>query len=139
MTSLLQKDKVVSFTGCCAWLCVSFRVKAVMCHCQCNMFSFLFLSPFLPLSTALLGTFLALRHLRALFSFFTSASEREKGTSSVPLEPLVFQRGSIHLSPCKQRKPQATNDLLVYLFQYFRWLVYLLIGHLLCLQECRSL
>lgn len=111
--------------------CVCFRVKAVMCHCQCNMFAFLFLSLFLSLFFLLLVALLLISPLCSSgleaspgpFFYFTSASEEKKDTSAVPLEPLVFQRGSINLSPCKRCKPRATNDLLVYLFQYFRWLV----------------
>ena len=83
---------------------------------------FLGLSAALPLISTRCSS--GLEASPGLFFFILPVlQKREKGTSVVPLEPLVFQRGSINLSPCKQRKPQATNDLLVYLFQYFRWLV----------------
>lgn len=44
---------------------------------------------------------------------------RKKVPFSVPLEPLVLQKGSINLSPSMQWQPRATNDLLLYFFQCF--------------------
>lgn len=51
--------------------------------------------------------------------FLLVLQRRKKVTFSVPLDPLVLQKGSINLSPSMQCQPRATNDLLLYFFQCF--------------------
>lgn len=78
------------------------------------------LSLFLPLSLLLLWP----GGVSGPFLFYQSF-RREKSHFLCPFRAFSFQRGSINLSLCKRRTPQATNDLLVYLvylFQYFRLL-----------------
>lgn len=92
-------------------------MKALLCHWHCNMFDFLFV---IPSSLAILCFFvLSPGAVSEPPLFLLVLQRRKKVPFSVPLEPLVLQKGSINLSPSMQWQPRATNDLLLYFFQCF--------------------
>lgn len=81
------------------------------------MFDFLFM---IPSSLAILCFFVLWPGaVSGPFFILLVLQRRKKVTFSVPLEPLVLQKGSINLSPSMQCQPQAINDLLLYFFQCF--------------------
>lgn len=61
---------------------------------------------------------LAWRHLQALFFCSSGGSEKKKVTFCPPLESSAFYKGSFNLSARVQLRLQATNELLLYLFQH---------------------